>query len=85
MQLLDHLSLPRKFLLLGLLGCVLIAVPTSLYLSAQLEMQSSSELEAAGTPLVRGLLKTIRLTQRPPPKPSSPPWMRWCLRARRAG
>jgi methyl-accepting chemotaxis protein len=64
MLLLDHLSLPRKFLLLGLLGCVLIAVPTSLYLDAQIGLQTAAELEAAGTPLVRGLLKTIRLTQR---------------------
>ena len=62
--LLDNLPLLRKMLLFALIGLLLIAVPSGFYLHDHLELLSSNQLERAGIEPVRGLLNTVKLTER---------------------
>ncbi|MDE3012109.1 MAG: methyl-accepting chemotaxis protein [Pseudomonadota bacterium] len=63
-KLLDNLPLSRKFLLLGLLGCVLMLVPAVLYLDAERQESAAARLESQGIPPLRVALEAVRLTQR---------------------
>ena len=63
MKALDRLSLPGKFMLLGLLALTLIAAPAALYLLGALEQGRQATQEAQGMQPVRELLQVIRLTQ----------------------
>ncbi len=63
MKALDRLSLPGKFILLGLLALTLIAVPTALYILGTLAHDRQATQEARGLQPVQELLQLIRLTQ----------------------
>ncbi|MEY4754869.1 MAG: hypothetical protein RJA44_2544 [Pseudomonadota bacterium] len=60
---LDHLSITKKFLLLGLLTLFMLAPPTLLLLGSKAELIRSSRAEVAGLAPTRELLELIRLTQ----------------------
>lgn len=63
MKALDRLSLPGKFILLGLLALTLIAVPTALYILSTLAHDRQAIQETHGLQPVQELLQLIRLTQ----------------------
>ena len=63
MNVLDRLSLPGKFILLGLLALTLIAAPTALYVLGTLAHDRQAIQEARGLPPVQELLQLVRLTQ----------------------
>ena len=63
MKALDRLSLPGKFILLGLLALTLIALPTALYILSTLANDRQAIQETRGLQPVRELLQLIRLTQ----------------------
>nr|WP_298165049.1 methyl-accepting chemotaxis protein [uncultured Pseudomonas sp.] len=63
MKALDRLSLPGKFVLLGLLALALIAAPTALYVLGTLAHDRQATQESRGLAPVQELLQLIRLTQ----------------------
>ncbi|WP_260954602.1 methyl-accepting chemotaxis protein [Pseudomonas citri] len=63
MQVLDRLSLPGKFSMLALLCLVLIAAPTTLYVSGALNQSRQAVQEFRGMQPVQDLLQLVQLTQ----------------------
>ena len=60
----DNLQLWKKFALLGLLGALLIVVPSVLFLQASQAVVDSAVLENRGTAPARTVLEVLRFTQR---------------------
>ena len=63
MTLLHRLSLARKFLVLGALALLMVALPTGLYLLQAMAAIDAAKLEARGTAPVIALQKVIQLIQ----------------------
>ncbi|WEF30683.1 methyl-accepting chemotaxis protein [Pseudoduganella chitinolytica] len=60
---LARLTLPQKFLLLGAIALVMIAIPTWLYLREANQAMTTYEAEQRGLPAVVRVLQTVKLTQ----------------------
>jgi hypothetical protein len=63
MALLHRLKLEHKFLILGLIAFVMVAVPSSAYLLKSFQQSAVAQLEARGGPPLVALNKVIQLTQ----------------------
>ena len=63
MSILHNLSLPRKFLILGLIALLMTAAPTFLFTKKALEEIRIASLEVEGARPVIGLQKVIQLAQ----------------------
>ena len=63
MIVIERLSFSGKFVLLGLLALVLIAVPSSLYVLGALHSGQQADREVQGIAPVQGLLRLVALTQ----------------------
>jgi methyl-accepting chemotaxis protein len=63
MPLLHKISLTHKFLILGLIAAVTVAIPTALYFKRATSVVKASELEMQGTGSLVALNKVIQLTQ----------------------
>ncbi len=61
--LLNRLQLWQKFVILGLLGAVLVAVPFVLYVQESGKVLSAAKLETQGIAPARLVLKSVQLTQ----------------------
>ncbi|WUR14565.1 methyl-accepting chemotaxis protein [[Empedobacter] haloabium] len=60
---LARLTLPQKFLLLGAIAVLMIAIPTWLYLRTANEAMTTYEAEQRGLPAVVRVLQAVKLTQ----------------------
>ena len=60
---LHHLRLSQKFILLGLLALVMVALPTGLYVANSAPIIAAAELENRGIAPLRALQDVVRLTQ----------------------
>ena len=63
MSFLSHLTIGRKFAVLGLLAASAVALPSFLYGRAATRDYAFASLEASATPAMRGLYEAVRLTQ----------------------
>ncbi|HRK37767.1 MAG TPA: methyl-accepting chemotaxis protein [Burkholderiaceae bacterium] len=63
MSLLDQLSLSRKFVILGLIALLMIAVPTAIHVTKSFEEVRVAKLEAQGMPPLMALQKVIQFAQ----------------------
>ncbi|WP_343591501.1 hypothetical protein [Paracidovorax wautersii] len=63
MNRLSHLRLLHKFIILGLVGLLMSAVPTTLFVAQALDGIHNARLEARGTPALLALHKAVQELQ----------------------
>ena len=63
MQMLDHMNLSRKFLVLGIIALLIAAVPTAMHVRSSVEEIQDAKLEARAMPPLIALQKVIQFTQ----------------------
>jgi methyl-accepting chemotaxis protein len=62
-RLLNSLQLWKKFAILGLLGLILVSLPTFLYVRDSYKVVDAARMETKGTAPARAVLRAIQLTQ----------------------
>lgn len=63
MRFLNQLLLWRKFAILAVMGCILVSVPSFLYIRDSYETLDSARMETLGTVPAKAMLRTLQLTQ----------------------